>query len=204
MAREPQAGSVSHDCCTTRPNPTFSGFRVFLLFNLLIIFVAGAVRHWRHISLRQMSVRSVSTARLPVAGALLLPRTSSKRSQPNPQERASLASAPKAMHPQRAIVTSGIASVAGLYLKSLTTLMKGWDNVKVKKPLRKAVNAYKRLSVLEKKRILTDAGCYTFAMPAVDVHEGHAEDETMNEVISESEDVIGRMSLMSRTVGVSG
>ena len=79
-----------------------------------------------------------------------------------------------------------------------------WDNVKVKKPLRKAVNAYKRVSVLEKKRILTDAGCYTFAMPAVDVYEGHAEDETVNDVISESEDVIGRMSLMSRTVEVSG
>ena len=33
----------------------FSGFRVFLLFNLLIIFVAGAVRHWRDVYLRQMS-----------------------------------------------------------------------------------------------------------------------------------------------------
>ena len=98
------------------------------------------------------------------------------------------------------IPTSGIASVAVLHPTSLAALMKeDWDNVKVKKPLRKAVKTHKRLSVLEKKRISTDAGCYTFAMPAVDAHEGHVENETVNEVISELEDVTD-----CRTAEVSG
>ena len=66
---------------------------VFLLSNLSKYFVAGAARHGRDVQREQAS--DVPPRRrggmsknlkkvLPVAGALLLPRTSSMRSQPNP------------------------------------------------------------------------------------------------------------------------
>ena len=53
MARGPQESSVSHDCGTTHPNPTFPGFLVFLLSNLCKYFVAGAARHGRDVQREQ-------------------------------------------------------------------------------------------------------------------------------------------------------